>query len=101
MVPMKVESIMAQFSRSITNSRYPRLTISWANSFKLPLFRKLPRPSTLTQTAGPFTPTRIEDCTVIVSRIQDLPDACQTKGEPVIAMRLQTRPAGGGRIGGV
>jgi hypothetical protein len=25
--------------------------------------RKLPLPSTRTQTAGPFTPTKIDDCT--------------------------------------
>src|SRR5437870_8803017 len=77
MVPMNVESIIAQCSRSITNSRYPRLTISCANSFRLPLFRKLPLPSTRTQTAGPFTPTRIDDCTTEYLRIQDRHRHCQ------------------------
>src|ERR1700716_2914463 len=74
---MNVESIIAQFSRSMTNSRYPRLTISWANSLKFPLFRKLPLPSTFTQTAGPFTPTWIDDCTAELLTIQDRHPRCQ------------------------
>jgi len=49
-VPMKVESITGQLRRSTTNSRWPRLTISLANSFTPALLRNEPLPSTLIQT---------------------------------------------------
>src|SRR5438270_13850726 len=91
-VPMKVESIIAQFSKSTINSRYPRLTISRANSFRLPLLRKFPFPSTFTQTTGPFTPTWIEDCTAESLKIQDRQPHCQTADARPIAVSQVRAP---------
>src|SRR5205085_7827215 len=50
--------------QSLTNSRNPRLTISFANSFGPVLFKNDPFPSTRTQTVRLAVPTRMEGCAV-------------------------------------
>src|SRR5438552_17691780 len=66
-VPINVESIIAQSARSTTNSRYPRSNISRANSLRLPLLRKLPLPPTFTHTVVPLTSTSLAESTVTLS----------------------------------
>jgi len=71
-VPMNVESMTGQLHRSTANSRKPRFTISFANSFKPVLFKNEPLPSTRTQTVRLAIPTRMEGCgDTVIFKIRD------------------------------